>query len=270
MKLKQPVLFLIAAGLLVLVVMVLIFLQPLRLSPATASNDSWTTQVAEGVNGTMQAEIKPTNTTAPNATVFPPTSTPLPPTATPFIVPEEHYIQGFKGHSQYYSLGCEASAAVDLAEYFDIHFYQFDFQFDLPVSDNPDLGFVGDVNGPWGQIPPYAYGVHAAPVADLLNDYGLPVEGGKGYTLDQIKETLAQNKPVIVWVIGRMEYSQPVEYTDKAGNKTVVARYEHVVILTGYNENTVRFVSNGYWYDIENETFLNFWGVLGNMAVLPK
>jgi uncharacterized protein YvpB len=211
-----------------------------------------------------------TETNSPSFTPVTPTATPIPPTPTQYIVPDEYYIKGFKGHSQYYSLGCEASAAVDLAEFYGVSIYQFDFQFGLPMSDNPDLGFVGDVNGPWGQIPPYAYGVHAGPVADLLNEFGLPVEGGKGYTLEQIRSKLAQNKPVIVWVIGRMEYSKPVEYTDKEGNTTTVARYEHVVILTGYNKDTVRFVSNGYWYDIENETFLTSWGVLGNMAVMPK
>ena len=140
----------------------------------------------------------------------------------------------------------------------------------MPLSDNPDLGFVGDANGPWGQVPPYAYGVHAAPVAALLQKYGVDVEGGKGYTLEQMKEKLAAGHPVIVWVIGNMEGGVPAEYTDLAGNKTIVAAFEHVVILTGYDEDSVRYVNNGRFFEAPNEVFLNSWKVLGNMAVFHR
>lgn len=229
-----------------------------------------TVDVPLSVTQTLQAIKAATETAKPSPTVVPPTPTIPTPTLTPVIIPNEFYIKGFQGHRQYYSIGCEASAAVDLAEFFDIAITQYDFQMSMPISDNPDLGFVGDVTSPWGQIPPYAYGVHAAPVADSLNKFGLPVEGGKDYTLDQIKQKLSENKPIIVWVIGSMVYSDPVSYTDKQGNTTIVAPYEHVVILTGYNETSVRYVSNGKWADAEYSVFLNSWAVLGNMAVMPK
>ncbi len=227
-----------------------------------------TIDIALSVNQTIQASNSATETAQPTPTPFPPTAIPLPP--TPTSIPAEFYIRDFKGGAQYYSLGCETRTAVDLAAYYGVSFYEFDFQVKLPLSDNPDLGFVGDVEGKWGQIPPYSYGVHAGPVADLMNEFGVEVEGRKGYTLEEIKESIAKSNPVIVWVIGKMEYSKPVEYTDKSGNITVVAPYEHVVILTGYNEKTVRYVSNGRWYDVENEIFLNSWGVLGNMALMHK
>jgi uncharacterized protein YvpB len=229
-----------------------------------------TIDIASSVTQTLQAFISATETARPTSTSIPPTATVLPPTSTPFVLPAESYIDGFLGRKQYYSIGCEASAAVDLANYYDLTILQYDFQMALPKSDNPDLGFVGDVNSPWGQVPPYAYGVHAAPVAEVLNKYGLDVEGGKGYTLEQIKQKLAQGKPVIVWVIGKMEYSEPVEYVDKQGVTSIVAPYEHVVILTGYNETSVRYVSNTHWANVENSIFLNSWGVLGNMAVMPR
>ena len=126
----------------------------------------------------------PSVTTIP---LLPPTTVSKPTlTYTPFVLPESHYLK-IAADKQYFALGCEASAAVDLAEYYDILIYQYNFQHELPLSDNPDLGFVGDAKGPWGQIPPYAYGVHAAPVVDLLQKYGLDVEGGKGYSLEQLK-----------------------------------------------------------------------------------
>ena len=148
------------------------------------------------------------------------------------------------------------------------HYNEFEFQYRLPLSDNPDFGFVGDVNSPWGQVPPYGYGVHAAPIADLLNAYGIPAKAYKGYTLEQIKTHIARDKPAIAWVIGNVVGGVPYEYTDKHGNQTIVAAYEHVVIVTGYNETHIRYMTNGRFYEAPNAVFLNSWGVLGNMVVV--
>jgi uncharacterized protein YvpB len=229
-----------------------------------------TIDVSNSVSQTMTAIVASTKAALPPTSTPSPELTKLPPTKTPLILPDSFYIKGIIGHGQYFALGCEASAAVDLAGYYDILIYQYNFQHELPLSDNPDLGFVGDAKGPWGQVPPYAYGVYAQPVADLLQKYGLDVEAGKGYTLEDMKVKLAQSKPVIVWVIGNMEGGVPAEYTDSKGKKTVVAAYEHVVILTGYNASSVRYLNNGRFYEVPNEVFMNSWGVLENMAVALK
>jgi uncharacterized protein YvpB len=200
---------------------------------------------------------------------------PMVPTLTPSLNPTptrpvEHYIRNISGHHQYFPLGCEAAAAKDWANYFNKDFNEFEFQYKLPLSDNPDFGFVGDVNSPWGQVPPYGYGVYAGPVADLLNAYGFQAKAYKGYTLEQVKDKVAQDKPVIAWVIGNVVGGVPYEYTDSKGNKTIVAAYEHVVIVTGYNEGHVRYMSNGKFYDTPDKVFLNSWGVLGNMVVVDN
>jgi uncharacterized protein YvpB len=78
-------------------------------------------------------------------------------------------------------------------------------------------------------VPPYGYGVHAGPIADLLNAYGIPAKAYKGYTLEQIKTQIAAGKPVIAWVIGNVVGGVPYVYTDKKGNQVTVAAYEHVV-----------------------------------------
>ena len=97
-------------------------------------------------------------------------------------LPEEHFIYNINGHKQFFPLGCETSAAIDWAAYFGFEINEFEFQTLLPLSDNPDFGFVGSVESPWGQAPPYGYGVHAYPVADLLNEYGLNAVGVKNFT----------------------------------------------------------------------------------------
>lgn len=231
-------------------------------------NLSVTKTLAAIFNATQQSTgYLPDHTPQPTVTR---TSAPSP-TATEFIVPESFYITDISGSRQYFALGCEASAAADWANYFGVLIYEYDFQHQMPLSDNPDLGFVGDAKGPWGQVPPYAYGVHAEPVAELLREeYGLPAVAAKGLTLEQIHEKLAQSKPVIAWVIGNMTGGVPAEYSDSQGNTTIVAAYEHVVILTGYNQDSIRYMNNGKFYEVSNEVFLNSWGVLGNMALMHE
>jgi len=183
-------------------------------------------------------------------------------------LPVEYHIYNILGHRQYFAIGCEASAAMDWAAFFGITINEFNFQYQLPQSDNPDLGFVGSVEGPWGQVPPYAYGVHAEPIAKVLQEqYGMHAQGVKGFTLEQLKAEIAANRPVIAWVIGNCVGGVPYEYTDSQGNTTTVAAYEHVVIVTGYTNETIRYMNNGKFYDIPNEYFINSWSVLGNMVV---
>ena len=183
-------------------------------------------------------------------------------------LPESHYIWNIWGHRQYFAIGCEASAADDWAWYFGVDINEFNFQMELPLSDNPDLGFVGSVDGPWGQVPPFAYGVHAAPIAKVLKEnYGMNAVAAKNFTIEEIKREIAADQPVIAWVIGNVVGGIPYEYTDEAGNTVTVAAYEHVVIVTGYNEESLRYMNNGKFYDVQYEYFENSWSVLGNMVV---
>ena len=208
-----------------------------------------------------------TPTTKPTLLVQP-TSQPTP-TVTESAIPSSAMITTISGHEQTYELGCEASAAVDWAGYFGVLIYESSFQFELPLSDNPELGFVGNVTTDgWGQIPPDAYGVHAPPIAELLREYGLPAQAVRGMTLEDVKSELAEGDPIIAWVIGNMVYSDPVKYIDKQGNAVTVAPYEHVVILVGYDETTITYMNNGFFYSVPTEVFLTSWGVLGNMAVI--
>jgi len=184
------------------------------------------------------------------------------------VIPEEHYIWNIWGHRQYFDIGCEAAAVRDWAKYFGVEIHESNFQFQLPASDNPDFGFVGSVADPWGQVPPYSYGVHAYPVANLLrSQYGMNARGVKHFTLKQLKEEISANRPLIAWVIGNMVGGIPYLYTDKSGRQVTVASYEHVVILTGYSRDSIRYMNNGEFFDIPTPVFENSWQVLENMVV---
>ena len=216
---------------------------------------------------TIQTSATIITTQTPFSTLTAITAPAATPASIATTIPDSFYIK-ISGHRQVYHLGCEASASVDWANYFGVSIYEYTFQVSLPHSDNPDYGLVGDVNSVWGQVPPYAYGVYAGPVADLLQKYGLNAKAVKGYTLAEIKQKLAESKPIIVWVIGNMEGGVPANYTDSQGRTTIVAAYEHVVILTGYSQDSIRYMTNGRFYDTPTSVFLNSWGVLGNMAVI--
>lgn len=245
-----------------------------QIDPAVAQTSATTAQEGGSQATPTHTPIADQAAATPDqlATRIPPSPIPTlqSPTPNPLPLPPEHYITGISGHKQYFTLGCEAATALDWARFLGYEFNEFEFQYKLPVSDNPDFGFVGDVNSPWGQVPPYAYGVHAGPVADLLNEYSIPAKAYKGYTLEQIIAKVAQDKPVIAWVIGNVVGGVPYEYTDKEGRTVTVAAYEHVVIVTGYNEEKIRYMTNGKFFETPKEVFLNSWGVLGNMVVVDE
>jgi uncharacterized protein YvpB len=190
--------------------------------------------------------------------------------ASALTLPAEHFISGVRSHKQLLPLDCESAAATDWAAYLGRSLNELDFQAALPSSDNPNLGFVGDVNGTWGKTPPDGYGVYAGPVANLLNAYGIPAKAYTGYTLDQLKAKIAENIPVIVWVVGFVQPGTPITYTASDGSQVVVARREHVVIVTGYTDSFIRYTTEGNSYIARTSVFLESWGVLGNMVIVDK
>ncbi len=207
----------------------------------------------------------PTNTPTPL-----PTSTPIP-TSTPSDgLPSTAWIEGVKGYAQSYNLTCESRTAVDWARYFGVSIDEMEFQSGLPLSDNPETGFVGNYNGYMGQIPPAAYGVHAPPVAALLREYGLTATAVKDYSLERLKKQIANGNPVIVWVIGNVWYGAPIEYTPDDGSTVTVAHFEHTAIVIGYDEYGLTFVDNNLIYWRSTRAFLDSWAVLGNMAIVAR
>lgn len=212
-----------------------------------------------------------TPTTTPTITPSPTSTVTLVPTLTSTTtIPAEYSILNISGHPQYLSIDCEAAAAKDWANYFGKAIDEINFQNKLPHSDNPDFGFVGNPNAPWGGTPPYGYGVYAGPVADLLNKFGVPAKAYKGYSINQIKTKIAQGIPVIAWVIGNGISGIPFQYIDSKGRVTTVAMYEHVVIVTGYTENHIYFMSEGIFYASPIPLFLKSWEVLNNMVVVDQ
>jgi uncharacterized protein YvpB len=184
-------------------------------------------------------------------------------------IPGRAYIEGVQGHRQSLSLSCESRSAVDWAAFWGVKIGEKRFLAKLPHSKNPDKGFVGNPNDAWGSVPPASYGVHAQPVADLLQEYGLQAEARRDLTWEDLQKEIAAGRPVIVWIIGQMWEGNPVEYTAPDRHKTVVAPYEHTMILIGYESGKVYMVDayTGWTQSYPLRSFMRSWKTLGRMAI---
>ncbi len=186
----------------------------------------------------------------------------------PLGLPVERLIQGMTGKRQSMPLSCESRSAVDWAAYFGTQIDESAFFSGIPVSDNPEEGFVGSVYGSWGQTPPASYGVHAPPVAQRLREFGLNAKAVRGMTFQELKTEVASGQPVIVWVIGHVGLGSPTEYTAEDGEVVTVAKFEHTVIVIGYTEHEITVQDGGKVYSKYHKEFQKSWEVLGNQAVI--
>ena len=194
-------------------------------------------------------------------------ATPLP-SATLLPTEPRQFRLTVEGHPQQLPLSCEAASAVDWAAYFGVSIDELEFLARLPLSDNPDLGFVGDVNGKWGRVPPNAYGVHAEPVAALLRDYGVNADSYRDLAWEEAQTEIRLGRPIIVWVVGHVwEKGKALSYTAADGAQVKVAPYEHTVMLIGYDAENVVVLDGDKVVVRRLPVFLSSWAVLGNMAV---
>jgi uncharacterized protein YvpB len=215
---------------------------------------------------TNTPEIIPTGTPIPTlAPVMQPTNAPE---NNMVEKPEYAYIDGIYGSPQLYTLDCEAQAAVDWARFFGVQINELEFIDRLPRSDDPTLGFVGNINGSMGQIPPGDYGIYPGPVADLLQIYGANAKAVQGWTIHSLKAEIAAGRPVIVWVVNLPFAIETSQYTASNGNSTTVAKYEHTWILTGYNASTFTIIDSEWTYNVMTATLIERWNALGNQAIV--
>ena len=138
----------------------------------------------------------------------------------------------------------------------------------IPHSDDPTQGFVGNINGAMGQLPPDDYGVYAGPVAELLREYGLNAFAVSGWDIQAIKKEIAAGRPVIAWIVNLPFAIETSQYTASNGNTITAARFEHTWIITGYNAYTFTVIDSEWTYNVKTSTFIERWNALGNQAII--
>jgi uncharacterized protein YvpB len=197
---------------------------------------------------------------------LPVTPTPLP---SPTSTPSSAWV-GMVGRPQTKNLSCESRSAADLAGFWSVAVDELEFLTALGQSDNPHVGFVGDVDQPPGSLPPYGYGVYVEPVAAALRDYGLDARPIYELGLEGLRAELLAGRPVLVWATYGMELYEPREWTSGDGRVSTVVPYMHTFLVTGFDQEGLT-VLDAYDATVQYypyATFLRAWDLFDQMALL--
>lgn len=183
--------------------------------------------------------------------------------------PPSARVDGVVGYPQQRNLSCESRSATDLAAYWGIEFTEGAFFRRLPKSDNPQRGFVGDVDMPAGSMPPAGYGVYAEPVAATLRSFGLDAEARHSMDVEDVKRELAAQRPVMVWATYDMRLSDAQVWVSSDGEASTVVQWQHTFVVVGYDETGLLLVDayDGRTKKFPYETFSAAWDQLDRMAV---
>ena len=186
--------------------------------------------------------------------------------------PPSAFVEGVVGHPQEHSLSCESRSATDLAAFWGAEFTEGDFFRRLPKSDNPNKGFVGDVDSPPGSMPPLGYGVYVGPVAATLRSFGLDALTRREWGLDGLKAELAAGRPVVVWATYDMKISEILSWPSSDGVTSPVVQWQHTFIAVGYDATGVYLVDayDGVTKHFGYEQFAPAWAQLGGIAVTVR
>ncbi len=189
--------------------------------------------------------------------------------ATPPTPPPTASVGPFTGNPQLYPLSCEIRSAVDTAAFWNIPMTEDDMIARMPHSDDPNLGFVGDYNAPAGSMPPDGYGVYALPIAQTLRRLGVDAKAHYSYTLLELKNELAQGRPVIIWSTYDMKASPLIPWTTNAGVTINVVQWEHSFVAVAYDETGISLIDayDGQLKKFDFASFERGWAQLNNMAV---
>ena len=148
-------------------------------------------------------------------------------------------LAALEGRPQARRLTCESRSAADLLAFHGLPGTEAEVFARLPRSDNPDLGFVGDPDGEPGQLPPAGYGVHAAPLAQVLRGFGLDAVAQQGRDLAWLRAETDQDRPVIVWITASCGDSVATPLVDARGRPFRAVRGEHVVLVLRVRETVL-------------------------------
>jgi hypothetical protein len=111
-----------------------------------------------------------------------------------------------------------------------------------------------------------------------LRDYGLNAFAHRPLSWDNLKAEIAAGRPVIAWIVGANDPGDyeyvvngiPIYYHPSDEFLTIVARYEHTVIVTGYTQDRVTYLNGANLQSKDLDQFLSSWSVLGNMAITTQ
>jgi len=184
-------------------------------------------------------------------------------------LPPEAFIEGVTGLPQEHNLSCESRSSTDLSTFWGVPFTEDDFFRRLPKSDNPNRGFLGDVDLPPGSMPPLGYGVYAGPIAATLRSFGLEARAQHAWDIHSLKAEIAAGRPVIVWATYDMQLPGVQTWQSSDGETSIIAQWQHTFLAVGYDQSGVYLIDayDALTKHFAYESFGLGWDQLGRQAV---
>lgn len=134
------------------------------------------------------------------------------------------------------NLSCEYASLVMAMGVFNVWVSEWTIGQLVPLSDNPNWGYRGNIDGWWGNTTDY--GVYPAPLVEPLAELGFRsavIEGENDQTA--LKRYLANGVPVVLW-LGYWGDQSYTEYSEDGTPYRLNPGY-HVVVASGYDESGV-------------------------------
>lgn len=178
-------------------------------------------------------------------------------------------IENFPSVTQWYSLSCEYAAAAAVTLYWGTLVSQSVFVRMIPQHPNPHKGYRGNIHGPHGGTDDY--GIYAAPLVPVLEQYGYEAEVFYGGA-DRLKREIDNGFPVVVWLTSGRYIERQGFYEWYEGERFKLVPSEHAIVVYGYDGEGVYSmdVSNGGFFHTEWSSFLRRWGYFDGMSLVIR
>lgn len=185
-------------------------------------------------------------------------------------------------HPQEHALTCETAALRMALNYYgtgvteDELLEKLNFSVKGPkTADNiwgdPDLGFVGDIDG--SIFKGTGYGVYDKPIRDLAAEYR-PSFVMEDADLSEVLEEVKNGHPVIVW--GLLSKRRTITWQTEEGKKIEAHPGEHARVVAGFygtisNPTTIILMDPIYGkVRMSKDKFLSDWKIMKNRTVVVR
>jgi uncharacterized protein YvpB len=198
---------------------------------------------------------------------------------------------------QQYKLSCEASDLQMALSFFGIKKTQDELLLDFgysqpakilvqngkPIWGDPELGFVGDVNGNFKVSGDGAkditsltgWGTTNTVVAKAAQKYRPNSTAVKNATIEEVQKALIAGSPVIFWHQRDDAPQGTFEYTTPAGKKITMIT-NHVAVLTGFSKNadgqTIYNINDPFYgkYQLDEANLVRIWSKYNKDIVIIR
>lgn len=169
-------------------------------------------------------------------------------------------------YAQQRNLSCEFAALTIATAAFGTWISEYDFDAQVPRSENPHWGFRGDIHGWWGNAADY--GVYPEPLVGALAAYGFHGEvmyaAGNPWA---IQSRLDAGIPVLLWLAFQGDQGY-YEVANDGSSYLLVPGY-HVVVANGYDAGGIHVAdpATGGFSTYDWGAMLWMWEIMDGMAL---